>query len=92
MRRYGIGFKRGADFIPVHIGHHDVEQDDVGLLRPGDLQRRLAVISRKHLVIFKRQPGFKQLHIDRNIIDDKDTSGHKPKLPGVNRERCLSFQ
>ena len=44
-RRIDRGFgKRPGDVDPVHAGHGDVEQDEVGRHRLGDPQRALAVI------------------------------------------------
>ena len=31
---------------------------------------------RQHLEIFGEQPDFQQLHIGRNVVDDKDAGGH----------------
>ena len=38
-----------ADLVPVHARHGDVEQDEVGVLREGDLEALLSAGGREHL-------------------------------------------
>ena len=75
-----IGLQPAADLETVHVGHHDVEQDDVAFGARADLERLGAVGGGQHVEIFGRQPGFQQLDVGGNVVDDQDTRGHRNSL------------
>ena len=72
----GIAFQPPAHFEAVHVGHHDVEQHEVALGALADRQRFLAAHGGDDVEIFRRQPRFEQLHIGRDVVDDKNAGGH----------------
>ena len=80
MRRR-IGFQPAANLKAVHVGHHDVEQDDVAFGARADLQRLGAVAGGQHVKIFRRQARFQQLYVGGNIVDDQNTRRHRNATP-----------
>ena len=68
----GIGFQPPHHLQPVDLGHHDVEQDQVGqrLAHPGE--GLLAVLSHHHLVAQAGEAHAQDLDIVGNVIDDQD--------------------
>lgn len=77
MRRVGIGLQPAADLEPVHARHHHVEQDQIGLLADGGLERLRAIARRNHLVIFAGQLGFQHLDVGADVVDDQNACGHR---------------
>ena len=61
-----------ADLVPAHLGHDDVEQDEVGLLRL-DLLERLGARGRRDddIALDGQQIG-QQLDVVRGVVDDED--------------------
>ena len=84
-----VGLEPAADLEPVHPRHHHVEQDDVGQLALGELQRRRAVIRGDHLEIFARQLGLEQLDVQFDVVDDQNSGGHGGVAP-LNHDRNRS--
>src|ERR1700710_123684 len=76
----GLVRKAAANLKAVHVGHHDVEQDDVAFGARADIQRLGAIRRGQHIEIFGRQPGFQQLDVGGNVIDDQDTRRHRNSL------------
>ena len=72
-----IGLEPAADLEAVHVRHHDVEQHDVAFGALAERQRLGAVIGRRDVEIFGRQPRLQQLHVGRNVVDDKNARGHR---------------
>ncbi len=72
----GFGLDAAADLEAVHARHHDVEQNDVGLVLFDAFQRLLAAERRDDLEIFRRQLGFQQLDVREDVVDDQDAGGH----------------
>jgi hypothetical protein len=61
-----------ADVGPVHLRHHDVEQDQVGLLFSGDSKRLLPVSGRQNLVTMDGKARPENVEIVRVVISDED--------------------
>jgi hypothetical protein len=61
-----------ADLDAVHLGHHDVEQDQVRLPFAGERQAFLAVAGRVDLVAVDRKPGFEDVAVGRVVVDDEN--------------------
>ena len=80
MRRR-VRLQPAAHLEAVHVGHHDVEQDDVAFGARADRQRLGAVRCGRHVEIFGRQARFQQLDVGGNIIDDQNTRGHGNSPP-----------
>ncbi len=68
---FRIRLQLAADLIPVHAGHHDVQQDKVGArLAESDLQGFLAVCRYLVVVVLPQQPA-QQGDIFRRIVNDE---------------------
>ncbi len=51
--------------------HHDVEEHHVALATPADLQRGRSVHGGQHGKVLGGQPRFEQLHIGKDVVDNK---------------------
>ena len=70
--RGGTGLQRAADVVAAHARHHDVEQDQVGLVAAGgDLQGALAIDGDLGAVLVF-QHGAQQVDIVRRIVDHQN--------------------
>ena len=49
MPQLGVGLQVLEHLVPVHLGHHDVEQHQVEWLRAQQLQRLAPVIGRREV-------------------------------------------
>jgi len=78
--RLGVGLQLFADLETVDAGHHHVEQHHIDRHLAADLQALVAVFGRQHLEILGHQPGFEQLHIGGDVIDDENARGHKNRF------------
>jgi len=79
----GVVLDRAHHLIPVHPGHHDVEQDEVGRLPRQDVERFLAAGGAQEDKAFRRQHDFQHVPVLALIIDDqnaclvvRDVGGH----------------
>jgi tRNA(Ile)-lysidine synthase TilS/MesJ len=70
-----LGLEPVAHLEPVHSRHHRVEENHVGALTDADMQRLRSAPRRAYLEILCREPGFEQLYIGVNIVDDENTGG-----------------
>src|SRR5262249_36563304 len=69
-----VGLQLFADFEAAELGHHDVQQDQVGLER-GDLGQRVAAVDRHgDLAIEPAQIGFQQLDVGAVVIGDQNSA------------------
>ena len=59
----------------VHVRHHHVEQDEVGLGLCDEIQRLHSTVSRDDMQALALELALEQLHVDRLIIDDQDGWG-----------------
>ena len=57
-RQRGVGLEPPAHLDPVDTRHHDVQQNEVGVLPAGEGQRLLAVAGRQNLVALGGQARF----------------------------------
>lgn len=68
----GVGLELPADLVAIHAGHHDVEQNHVGLGGgAGDLEGPFTVDGRHHLVIVLEHAD-QEIDIVRRIVNDED--------------------
>ena len=75
-----LGLDVPARLEAVHAGHHHVEQNDVDALARQHVERLLAAIGGQHLEVLGLKPGFEQLHVGQNIIDDEDAGSHGSQI------------
>jgi hypothetical protein len=61
-----------ADLVPVQIGHHDVEDNQVGLDVVDALQRLATVAGGRDLIADRRQRGRGDLQVECAIINDEN--------------------
>ena len=72
MPQLGIGLQVLEHLVPVHLGHHDVEQHQVEFLRPQQFQRLPAVIGRREIrVALALQPARERVAIVLVVVDDE---------------------
>jgi hypothetical protein len=72
-----IALEPPAHFEAVHVGHHDVEQDEIAFGALADQERVLAAHRRDHVEILRRQPRFQELDVRGHIVDDQNARGHE---------------
>jgi len=77
-----------ADLVTVHAGHHDVEQDEMGVLRVGELQALLPAVGGHGLVPLRLQ-GVADRSCELDVIVDHQDpdllAGHGPPARGPAR-------
>ena len=74
--RPGVSLQPLAGLVAIHLGHHDVEQNQIGRFRTtGELQGSLAVPGDKNpvLVLERRH---KNIDVGRSIVNDQDCRLH----------------
>ncbi len=76
MTRVGVLLELPADLVAIDAGHHDVEQDNVGLRRNSLGNGAAAVRSADHLIVIGFELGLEQAHIGGDVVDDQDARGH----------------
>ena len=67
-----VGLELTADLDAIHLGHHDVEQDQVRELLAGHGQRLLPVGGRDDVVALSREPGLQDVHVHGVVVDHQD--------------------
>ena len=72
LLRLGVGLERAAHFEAVDVGHHDVEQHQVGLRAADDLQRRAAVARGEDAVAGAVERPDQHLQVHRAVVHDED--------------------
>ena len=86
-----VRLERREGLVAVHVGHDDVEQDDVDRLRsPGreDRERRPAVTGlERPWPDPAEQPG-QQPAVEHRVVDDEDTSGQGVGIERLDRRGC----
>ena len=75
----GVGLELLQHLVAVHVGHHDVEQHDVGRRGQADGQRLLAAGGHQHLMVAAERL-MQRLDVQRLIIDQQHAS-----LPRLQR-------
>ena len=58
--------------VPVRLRHHDIEHHQVRLGRRDELERACAVGRGDDVVAARREHGFEQPHVRRNVVHDQD--------------------
>jgi hypothetical protein len=68
-----------AHLVAVHLGHDDVEQDQVGVELPDEPQRLRPGAGRVHPVATRAEHGVNQADIGRQVVDGEDEGliGHR---------------
>jgi hypothetical protein len=80
--------------VAVHLGHLDVEQDEVDRLRVGcakDVEGQPAVLSLDRSMAEVLEQTHEQASIERGVVDDQDAAAHAdaPSPEGVAiRDAC----
>jgi septum formation topological specificity factor MinE len=75
-RRLTLLAKLAQELIAVHFGHHDIEEDQVGLFVAGSIECVLAVGSRNHPETLFGKVILNKLAYAGLIIYNKDRLGH----------------
>ena len=70
-----IGAQPAAHLDAVELGHHDVEQDQIGQVLAHGSQRLLAVRGGDDLVAVRRQPRAQDVDVGGVVVDDEDAGG-----------------
>ena len=76
MVRLRVGLESPADLEAIHVGHHHVEQHDIAFRALADRQSLRPAGGGHDVKILGRQARLEQLHIGRNVINDKNAGGH----------------
>ncbi len=67
-----------AHFNAVHFRHHDIEENQIGLVRGDEVQGFLAGIGGGHGHAFALELALEQLHVDRLVVHHEDLRcGHR---------------
>jgi hypothetical protein len=70
--RAGVGLQAANDFKTIHAGHHDVEQDQVGLrIAARDAQGQRSVGGNPYCVV-GLQAALQDVEVFRCVIDEQD--------------------
>ena len=84
MRGRNVALEASADLETIHLGHHDVEQNDVAKGLFTDRDRFGAARCRQDVEIFRAEPSFEQLAVGGVVVDDENTRGHRVHLAPRN--------
>jgi hypothetical protein len=77
VARLGLGFQAPAGLEAVDAaGHHDVHQDDVGLVALGALDAFLAARGGGDVIIFGAEPRLQEAAVGFQIVDDEHARAH----------------
>ena len=69
-----LGAEDAHDLQAVHLGQHEVQHDEGGVVRAGALQRLAAVVGADDAVALALQVGAHEGHDLAVVIDDQDGS------------------
>ena len=73
-RHCSVSLEPAAGLEAVHLRHHDVQQDEVGLHAGQHLERLLAVCGDTDLVAFALQNGRQGLDVGGRVIDNQNAN------------------
>ena len=80
-----------ATLEAIHAGHHDVQQDQVGLPVAGPFDRLEPVARAGDLIVFGRKLGLQQARVGGDVVNDEDArchdrmdSSHAPGYDGLS--------
>ena len=68
----GVCLQVPDHLVAVHVGHHDVQQDQVGGLLCGLFERLVTSRCRDDLVFGTAQHGFQQHDVGGDVVDGQD--------------------
>src|SRR6185436_20491944 len=68
----GVGLERPARLVPVHLRHHDVQDDQVRAAFLHPFERLFAIESRYDFVAFHSQAEVQDVDNVDFVIDDED--------------------
>ena len=70
----GVGLDLPGKLIPVHLGHHDVRDNQVKILTGNDLQRLDTVVRCKHTILLAQQGAHEHQQFDI-VFDNQNLVG-----------------
>ena len=70
--RFLAGLQTLADLDAIHVGHHDIEEDEIRFFLFDEIERLEAVVGSRHADVFAFQLSLQQLDVDGLVIDDQD--------------------
>src|SRR5204862_3538296 len=79
-----VGAELLADLQPAHAGHHQVEQDEVGLVTEADVEAGLAVGGGDDVEVLLLEVVAHELEEVFLVVDDKDGGAHADALDGAD--------
>jgi len=68
----GFALSRSQISLPADFGHHDVEQDEIGLKAGDGIERLLTVVDHLDLIPLSREIGVEELAVLMVIVGDQD--------------------
>ena len=71
VARVGIALQRTAYFEAVELGHHHIEQDEIGMHPARNVERRAAVLRREQAITAPLERAHDQSQIHRAVVDDR---------------------
>jgi hypothetical protein len=71
-RQPGLALEPPADLDAVHLGHHNVEQDEIRMVFAGGRQGGLAVGRGQDVVALAGQAGAEDVQVRRVVVGDED--------------------
>ena len=72
VARRRIALEGAADFEAVELGHHHVEEDEIGVHATGDVKRRPTVLRRQQAIAAPFERAHDQPQVDGTVVDDED--------------------
>ena len=87
---HGPGAQTLVHGEPVHVGHHDVEEHEVGDVEGGRANGLFAVRGRAHVVAGDLQRLGDEPADIRLVVHDQDAFGHQLTLQLRRRRRVLA--
>ena len=74
---FGVGFQPFADADTAHVGHHHVEEDQVGALGPGKPEGGLTAIGLQHRIAGRRELDLHDDAIGGHIVHNQNAPCHR---------------
>ena len=73
---YRISFQAAADFVTVHAGHHNVEQDNLRVMLARHLDRLRAIAGENDGMVLRLKLCLEQTAVRLDIVDNQDPGTH----------------
>jgi hypothetical protein len=68
----GISLEAGTDFVAVHAGHHDVEEDEIGLLFGGGESESFFAVGGDLSFVGIFESSGDHADVEGSVVDDED--------------------